>query len=162
GGAARRGAGAAARLRPARAGARPRRLAARRRAPRRAAARPLAIPGTRRSGARRPGARAMNDDRKPRRRLTLLLGGVLAWARALRLDRKEKKKVLQRLRMSDRNFVWLARKVTDGEAAALEALSLPGVAFVEEPKRFYPKGPLAAHVLGYVGLDNDGLAGLEQ
>ncbi len=40
-------------------------------------------------------------------------------------------------------------------------LKLPGIRFVLETRRFYPKGPLAAAVLGYVGTDDNGLAGLE-
>ena len=44
---------------------------------------------------------------------------------------------------------------------AFAALELPGIAFLKESRRYYPKKELAAHVLGYVGLDNAGLAGLE-
>ena len=58
-------------------------------------------------------------------------------------------------------FVYLARKVDDAVAAKVAALNLPGVAFIEEPKRFDPAGPLAQSLLGAVGLDNQGLAGLE-
>ena len=71
-------------------------------------------------------------------------------------------KLEKRLSMTKRNFVWVARKVTEEQARAVEELTLPGIAFLEEPKRFYPKGGLAAHILGYVGLDNTGLAGIEQ
>jgi cell division protein FtsI/penicillin-binding protein 2 len=82
-----------------------------------------------------------------------------ALSRALKLDRR---KVLGRLRLKARDFVWIERKVSAAEAAAVAALHLPGIAFVDEPKRFYPRGSLAAHVLGYVGLDNNGLGGIEQ
>ena len=58
-------------------------------------------------------------------------------------------------------FVYLARKVTAEEAGRVKALNLPGVAFLKENRRYYPKKELAAHVLGYVGTDNAGLAGLE-
>jgi cell division protein FtsI (penicillin-binding protein 3) len=58
-------------------------------------------------------------------------------------------------------FAYLARKVDDDTAAKVAALRLPGVAFLEEPKRFDPAGPLAASLLGAVGLDNQGLSGLE-
>ena len=58
-------------------------------------------------------------------------------------------------------FVYLARKVTADEAARVKALNLGGVAFLKENRRYYPKKELAAHVLGYVGTDNAGLAGLE-
>jgi cell division protein FtsI (penicillin-binding protein 3) len=47
-------------------------------------------------------------------------------------------------------------------AAKITALNLPGIHPQLEPKRFYPNGSLAAHVLGYVGLDGQGLGGVEQ
>jgi cell division protein FtsI (penicillin-binding protein 3) len=66
-------------------------------------------------------------------------------------------------RLSDQNhaFVYLARKVDDTTADAVKKLNLAGVDFVPESKRFYPAGTLAAPLLGGVGIDNDGLAGLE-
>ncbi len=60
-----------------------------------------------------------------------------------------------------RSFCWVKRKVTAEEAERVRSLNLQGVYFQKEMKRFYPKGELAAHVLGYVGLDDDGLGGLE-
>jgi cell division protein FtsI (penicillin-binding protein 3) len=62
---------------------------------------------------------------------------------------------------SDRSFVYLARRVTDDVAAQVEDLALAGVSFIDEPRRFTPGGELARSVLGMVGVDNDGLAGLE-
>lgn len=61
----------------------------------------------------------------------------------------------------DREFVWVARKLDPPVAAALRALDLPGLFFLPESKRYYPMRELAAQVLGYVGTDNHGLAGLE-
>ncbi len=43
----------------------------------------------------------------------------------------------------------------------MRALDLKGIGFVKESRRFYPKRELLAHVLGYVGLDDAGLAGIE-
>ncbi len=60
-----------------------------------------------------------------------------------------------------RSFSWVKRKVTPEEAARVRDLNLNGIYFQKEMKRFYPKGELAAQVLGYVGLDDKGLAGLE-
>jgi cell division protein FtsI (penicillin-binding protein 3) len=60
-----------------------------------------------------------------------------------------------------KGFVWLARKVDRGAAAALKKARIPGIHLVGETKRSYPKGSLAAAVLGYVGLDDKGLGGLE-
>jgi cell division protein FtsI (penicillin-binding protein 3) len=61
----------------------------------------------------------------------------------------------------DREFVWVARKLDSPVADAVRALDLKGIYFVEESKRYYPMRELAAQVLGYVGTDNHGLAGLE-
>jgi len=58
-------------------------------------------------------------------------------------------------------FTYLARQVSPDEARRIKALDLPGLLFYKESRRYYPKKDLAAHVLGYVGLDNTGLAGLE-
>lgn len=59
-------------------------------------------------------------------------------------------------------FTYVARRVDDEIASAVEDLALPGISFLEEPKRFAPAGDLARSVLGEVGVDNDGLFGLEK
>ena len=59
------------------------------------------------------------------------------------------------------SFCWMKRKITPEEANRVRDLNLKGIYFQAENKRFYPKGDLAAHILGYVGLDDEGLAGLE-
>ena len=68
---------------------------------------------------------------------------------------------LERLLATDREFVWIERKLDPPQEARVRALELQGVHFVRESKRYYPLRSLAAQVLGYVGTDNDGLAGLE-
>lgn len=60
-----------------------------------------------------------------------------------------------------RGFVWIARKIDQPTATAIRQAKIPGIHLVAETKRFYPKGSLAAGVLGFVGLDDKGLAGLE-
>ncbi len=60
-----------------------------------------------------------------------------------------------------RSFSWVKRKVSNEEAERVRELNLKGIYFQKEMKRFYPKGELASHVLGAVGLDDNGLAGLE-
>ena len=59
------------------------------------------------------------------------------------------------------SFCWVKRKTTPEEASRVRDLNLKGIYFQRESKRFYPKGDLAAHILGYVGLDDKGLGGLE-
>lgn len=72
----------------------------------------------------------------------------------------DQKKVLQKI-TSGKNFVWVKRKCPPKETDKLKELDLPGVGFMEEHRRFYPKRELAAHAIGFVGLDNQGLAGAE-
>ncbi|HVE75685.1 MAG TPA: penicillin-binding protein 2 [Actinomycetota bacterium] len=62
---------------------------------------------------------------------------------------------------TDRGFVYVARKVGTDVGAQVASLNIPGVSLVDESKRFYPSGSLAAHIVGFVGLDNEGLGGLE-
>jgi cell division protein FtsI (penicillin-binding protein 3) len=69
--------------------------------------------------------------------------------------------VLQELMTRDSAFVYLARKLPDDVASKVMALKLDGIFSLEEPQRFLPNGSLAAPVLGRVGLDNQGLSGLE-
>ncbi|HEX8099276.1 MAG TPA: penicillin-binding protein 2 [Actinomycetota bacterium] len=58
-------------------------------------------------------------------------------------------------------FVYIARGVDPQVAAALQRRGLPGIGFLDESRRRYPAGPLASHALGFVGIDGNGLAGLE-
>ncbi|MFO8014465.1 MAG: penicillin-binding protein 2 [Phycisphaerae bacterium] len=62
----------------------------------------------------------------------------------------------------DRRFVWIRRRVPAATAEAVRELDLRGIALVTEGKRHYPNGSLAAHVLGFVGVDEQGLEGLEK
>jgi len=59
-------------------------------------------------------------------------------------------------------FVWLKRHVTDAEQRAIVRLGLPGIGFRTEPHRVYPQRALASHVVGFVGVENQGLAGIER
>jgi len=67
-----------------------------------------------------------------------------------------------KLSQPDTAFTYVARKVEPDVATAVRRLGLPGIGFVPESKRYYPAGELAAPVLGFVGVDNEGLSGLEQ
>ncbi len=79
-------------------------------------------------------------------------------ARILNIDPRD---LLARMKGS-RSFCWVARKVDADLSARVLALKLKGIYLSPEPKRFYPKRDLAAQVLGYVGLDDEGLGGLER
>jgi cell division protein FtsI (penicillin-binding protein 3) len=61
-----------------------------------------------------------------------------------------------------RGFVYIARKADPEDAERLEELQFAGLGFYPEELRIYPQGRVAAQVLGYAGLDNKGLEGLER
>jgi cell division protein FtsI (penicillin-binding protein 3) len=67
----------------------------------------------------------------------------------------------QRLK-SDAAFAWLKRQVTPAQKQALWNAGLPAIGLRPEKRRIYPNGPLAAHVLGAVDLDNIGISGIEK
>lgn len=62
---------------------------------------------------------------------------------------------------SSHSFVWIARKLPPEKANRIAAMNLRGIYFQREGGRFYPKRELAAHVLGYVDVDEKGLGGIE-
>jgi cell division protein FtsI (penicillin-binding protein 3) len=62
---------------------------------------------------------------------------------------------------ADTTFVYLARQVELKTTVLLERLHLPGIGFLPTSRRAYPAGPLAPQVMGFVGVDGVGLAGLE-
>ena len=79
------------------------------------------------------------------------------------LDRctaKEQQSIVERL-SAKRPFNYIRRRITPPEASRVAALKLSGIGFMKESRRFYPNRELSAHLLGYVGLDNVGLSGLE-
>ena len=80
-------------------------------------------------------------------------------APVLRMDAAELRSRLEGT--GPKYFSWLKRKVTAREADHIRELNIKGIYFQKENKRFYPKRELAAHVLGYVGVDDQGLAGIE-
>jgi len=83
-------------------------------------------------------------------------------AMALELDKEKLFEQIDKARSSSSQFIWIARRLDAERAGKLLALHLPGIHSRQEAKRFYPNGSLAAHVLGFVGIDNAGLSGIEQ
>ena len=73
---------------------------------------------------------------------------------------RERGTLVERL-SRQRPFVYVRRHVSPLEARRVGELDLQGVGFMKENRRYYPKRELASHVLGYVGVDNVGLSGLE-
>jgi cell division protein FtsI (penicillin-binding protein 3) len=83
---------------------------------------------------------------------------AMAAGRALHIDPD---KLYGKLADRSRGFVYLARKADPKRANALKALDLTGLGFYPEEHRVYPQGSVASHVLGFAGIDNRGLSGLE-
>ncbi len=63
---------------------------------------------------------------------------------------------------ADRSFVWLKRNLTPVQQYTVNRLGIPGLYFQREERRVYPHGDLLPHSVGFTGLDNEGLAGIER
>lgn len=77
-------------------------------------------------------------------------------------DKAEIAKEISEAQQAKRRFLWIARRVPEEQAQKIAACKVEGVHLQKEAKRYYPNGSLAAHVLGFVGIDNTGQAGIEQ
>jgi cell division protein FtsI (penicillin-binding protein 3) len=82
-------------------------------------------------------------------------------ARLAPLVGRTKDDLLRRLSDRDAGFVYLRRKMDASVGQKIERLEIEGIGTMTEPKRTYPQGHLASQVIGSVGTDNYGLAGLE-
>ena len=63
---------------------------------------------------------------------------------------------------NDKMFVWIARELRDNEIRDIKSAQFDGIGFLPVSKRVYPHGSLAAHILGFVDIDNNGLEGIER
>ena len=72
------------------------------------------------------------------------------------------KDLYKKLTQPGRAFVWIKRQVSPEERDVVYNLGIPGVGYVNERKRVYPQGRLAAHTVGYVDVDTKGIAGIEK
>ncbi|BCH59058.1 cell division protein [Agrobacterium vitis] len=63
---------------------------------------------------------------------------------------------------SKSHFQWLRRQLTPKQQSQILALGIPGIGFRPEIRRFYPGGSTAAHIVGFVNIDNRGMAGMEK
>ncbi len=83
-------------------------------------------------------------------------------SRVLKLNEQE---LLERMAVAadaHRGFLWVKRKITPEESQSIRSLNLDWVEYRRESRRFYPKGVLAAHVIGSVDHEEKGNAGVEQ
>lgn len=88
---------------------------------------------------------------KDKKKVAQLLSPILNLSESFLLERLNR----------DKGFIWLKRKLTPTDSARVKTLRIKGIEFVKEPKRFYPNDSLASHLIGYAGIDNKGLEGLE-
>lgn len=92
------------------------------------------------------------------RRIDNPTAAATALAPIIRVDRQELIKKLS----TDKGFVWLARQLPPEVTLKIKELKIFGLGFAKESKRFYPNFEMAAHILGFTGLDPGGLEGVEK
>jgi cell division protein FtsI (penicillin-binding protein 3) len=90
----------------------------------------------------------------------LQLEKIAKLKRVLNLSENELQNIYKRIQKNT-SFIWIKRKINPEKEKEVKRLSLGGVYFMEENKRFYPHGKLAAHLLGRVNIDNIGASGIE-
>jgi cell division protein FtsI/penicillin-binding protein 2 len=94
---------------------------------------------------------AMPDEIKDKEKLIRKLSGILKLGYSFLRNRLYR----------DKSFIWIARKLSTAEVSAIKSLNLGGLGFIKESKRCYPNASLASHIIGFSGLDNTGLEGVE-
>ncbi len=93
---------------------------------------------------------------------SFLIKNPVQCARRLgRLLKMSSREIYQKIKNKKRRFVWLKRHISDKNRLVIQSWKIPGLAFLEEPKRVYPNDSLLAQVLGFVGSDGYGLEGIE-
>ena len=74
---------------------------------------------------------------------------------------KDTKEMRDKLYKTKQHFLWIGRQIDEDVVSELKKLDLKGIGFIKTEKRVYPNAELAANILGFVGIDNQGLSGLE-
>lgn len=82
-------------------------------------------------------------------------------ADALELDKNKLKDKFVKAKKNGKSTIYVKRKITDEESEKVRKLDLKGIYFTKENKRFYPERNFASHILGFTGIDSQGLDGVE-
>ncbi|MGI6485034.1 MAG: stage V sporulation protein D [Tepidanaerobacteraceae bacterium] len=82
-------------------------------------------------------------------------------APALDMDKAKLVETLKKAKEGNKASIYIKRKITEEESKAVRELNLKGIYFTKETKRFYPERNLASHLLGFTGIDSQGLDGVE-
>jgi len=90
----------------------------------------------------------------------LQLETILMLKKVLNLSSGDLQRIKARIAKND-PFIWVKRKIDSEKADKVKKLHLNGIHFMEENRRFYPQGKLAAHILGRVDIDDIGASGIE-
>ena len=91
------------------------------------------------------------------KRLTNPTKVAASLAKPLKINRRALNKRLR----SKKSFVWIKRQATPREVEQIKKLNIEGIGFIPEYNRFYPQKTLAAQVIGFTGVDGEGLEGVE-
>lgn len=70
--------------------------------------------------------------------------------------------IYSKIKDGNRRFVWIERLLDEKKAAKIKSWNIRGLSFVEEWRRIYPNESLLAHTLGFIGVEGQGLEGLEK
>lgn len=84
-----------------------------------------------------------------------------ALSEILNIDKESLINTINNAKAKKKGAIYIKRKITDEEAQKIRQLNLKGIYFTEESKRFYPERNLASHILGFTGIDSQGLDGVE-
>jgi len=91
----------------------------------------------------------------------ILFAKVKKLRSVLALDAADIRRIQGQIK-KDASFIWVERKVDSKTVEYIKSLSMAGIAYEEEPQRFYPQKTLVSHVLGRVDVDGIGQSGIER
>lgn len=82
-------------------------------------------------------------------------------SKALEFDEDKLSNILNKAKKEKKSSIYIKRKISEEESKAVRELKLKGIYFTKENKRFYPERNLCSHIIGFTGIDSQGLDGIE-